>query len=247
MAPRGASAKYIDEIIALIAGGMTGAEACAAKAEYPNYRSLSEWATKNGRMAELKAAWREREKSPAARMKTNVKYTEEHWDAALELLARNPRISIRKASKSLGLDLPPRGRIYGRTRSDPAFAARWREAVGSFKTVKARHEGPSKPKSPTRSGMLLRALRAHPLWIAARRVVPYSENDEDIIQEIVLAVLQGDLAQDDIKAKGNKLGFKRLQIPTFDSLDAPTKIQNRESEREMLIDTIATDNEIIFY
>lgn len=248
MAPRGASAKYIDEIIALVRGGMTGAEACAAKAEYPNYRSLSEWATKNGRMAELKAAWRERERNPAtAKMKTNVKYTEAQWDAAIELLARNPRKSIRKASKELGLDLPPRESIYQRKRHDKAFEARWLAAVGILRSVKARHDGPTKPKSPTKSGLLARALRAHPIWAAARRAVPHSDYDDDVIQEIVLAVLEGSLSAADIRSKGNTLGYKRIKRHVFDSLDAPKRMQGRESEREMLIDTIATDNGIIFY
>ena len=90
------------------------------------------------------------------------------------------------------------------------------------------------------------SLRAHPLWIAARRAVPRSEYDEDVIQEIVLAVLVGELEASDIKSKGNTLGYKRLGRHVFTSLDEPMRI-GRERDRGTLIDTIATDNEIVFY
>jgi hypothetical protein len=247
MAPRGASAKYIGEIVALIRGGMTGAEACAAKAEYPNYRSLSEWATKNGRVDELRAAWRDREKSDNARMKTNLIYSEEQYDAAIELLTRNPRKSLRQQAHAIGLDLPGRRMIYQRARRDPEFAARFAAAKKSVRTVISKHT-PRAPKPVYKSDLLRRALLAHPIWKAARRAVPYSEYSEDVVQEIVLAVLEGELSETDIAAKGNSLGFKRLRVPAgMKSLDEPTFVRNRESERDTLIDTIATDSEITFY
>lgn len=247
MAPRGASAKYIDEIIALVRGGMTGAEACAAKPDYPSYRSLSEWATKNGRMAELRAAWRERERDPAtATMKTNLTYTEEQYDAAIELLTRNPHKSIRSQASKLGLDLPGRETIYLRARRDPAFAARFAAAKHLVRSVVSRHT-PRAPKPVYRSNLLRRALLAHPIWKAARRAVPRTEYDDDVIQEIVLAVLEGELAVEDIAVKGNTFGYRRLGNHVFTSLDDRVRIKGRESERDTLIDTISADNEIIFY
>lgn len=226
---------------------MTGAEACAAKPEFPNYRSLSEWATKNGRMDELRSAWRDREKNPdAARMKTNVLYSEEQYAAAIELLTRNPRKSIRRQASQIGLDLPGRAMIYLRARRDPEFAARFAAAKKSVRTVISKHT-PRAPRQVYQSNLLRRALLAHPLWKAARRAVPYSDYDDDVVQEIVLAVLEGTLTADDIATKGNSLGYKKLGRQVFESLDAPTKIQNRESNRGTLVDTISSDSEIIFY
>lgn len=248
MAPRGASAKYIDEIIALIRGGMTGAEACKSNPNFPSYRALTEWATKNGRKDEISMAWRERERDPAtATMKTNLTYTEEQYDAAIELLTRNPRKSIRSQANEIGLDLPSRKLIYHRARKDPAFAARFAAAKQSIQTVVSKHT-PRAPRPLYQSNLLRRALLAHPLYRAANRAVPRGKDySEDVIQEIVLAVIEGELSKTDIAAKGNSFGFKRLHIPDgMISLDEPTFVRNRESERMTLIDTISTNSILHF-
>lgn len=240
------SEKYIDEIIALIRGGMSGIEACKSNPDFPSYRSLTEWATKHGRKDDISRAWREREKSDNARMKTNVVYSEEQYDAAIELLTRNPRKSIRSQASSLGLDLPGRKTIYLRARKDPAFAARFAAAKHSVKSVVSRHT-PRAPKPVYKSNLLRRALLAQPIWKAARRAVPRSEYDDDVIQEIVLAVLEGTLTAEDIATNGNTFGYKRLGRHVFESLDSRVRIKGRDSERDTLIDTISTDCEIIFY
>lgn len=241
------SEKYIDEIIALMRVGMTGVEACKSNPDFPSYRSLTEWATKHGRKDDISRAWRDREKSSGARMKTNVVYTEEQYDAAIELLTRNPHKSIRSQAAALAVDLPDRGLIYTRARKDPEFAARFAAAKKTIRSVVSRHT-PRAPKPVYRSNLLRRALLAHPIWKAARRAVPRSDYADDVIQEIVLAVLEGELAAEDIAVKGNTLGYKRLRIPGgFASLDDRVRIKGRESERDTLIDSISSDNEIVFY
>jgi hypothetical protein len=242
------SEKYFDEIVALIRGGMTGAEACKSNPDFPSYRSLTEWATKHGRKEEISAAWRGREKSDNARMKTGLKYTEEQYDAAIELLTRNPHKSIRSQAAALSVDLPDRTLIYARARKDPEFAARFAAAKRTVKSVVSRHT-PRAPKPIYKSNLLRRALLAHPLYRAANRAVPRGKDySEDVVQEIVVAVLEGELAAEDIAVKGNTLGYKRLRIPGgFASLDDRVRIKGRESERDTLIDSISSDNEIVFY
>mgnify|MGYP001118528659 CR=1 FL=1 len=241
------SGKYFDEIIALIRSGKTGIEACKSNPDFPSYRSLTEWATKRGRKEEISKAWREREKSPAARMKTNLTYTEEQYDAAIELLTRNPRKSLRQQAKALSVDLPSRETIYLRKRRDPEFAARFAEATKNIRSVVSRH-APSVPKPVYRSNLLRRALLQHPVWLAAKRAVPAGTAcTEDVIQEICLAVIEGTITAEEIAKRGNKLGYERLRRHVFASLDAPTRIQNRESERGTLVDTIANENGIVFY
>lgn len=242
LAPRGASRLYIDEIIALIRGGMTGAEACAAKPDYPNYRSLTEWAEKNGRMADISAAWRGREKSDSARMKTNLTYTEAQYDAAIELLTRNPRKSLRQQAKALSVDLPSRETIYLRKSRDPAFAERFEAATKNIRSVVSRHT-PATPRPIYRSGLLRAALLRSELYRAAKKAVPFTQHSEDIIQEICLAVLDGKLQREDIATKGNKFAWARIRVPLIESLDQPVF---ERDERMSRVDMMTT-NEILFY
>lgn len=248
LAPRGASAKYIDEIIALIAGGMTGAEACASRPEYPNYRSLTEWAAKNGRMVDISAAWRGREKSDNARMKTNVIYTEEQWDAALELLAANPRKSIRRLADQLGVDLPPRGLIYQRKRRDPDFAARFAEAVKATQSVISRHT-PTAPRPVYRSGLLRAALLRNEYYVAAVQALKgriYRDDiREDALSYITLALLEGDITIEQLREDPNRVikNFLSSERFVFESLDAPVF---HKDERMSRVDMMST-NELFSY
>ncbi|WP_197083270.1 hypothetical protein [Afipia felis] len=181
-------------------------------------------------------------------MKTNLTYSEEQYDAAIELLTRNPRKSIRQQATALSVDLPDRKLVYSRARKDPEFAARFAAAKKAIRSVISRHT-PRAPKPVYRSNLLRRALLAHPLYRAANRAVPRGKDySEDVVQEIVLTVLEGELSPDDIAARGNAFGFKRLRIPGgIMSLDEPTFVRNRESGRTMLVDTISYDNEIVYY
>jgi len=253
---QGASPRYFDEILALIRGGMTGAEACASKPEYPGYRSLTEWAAKHGRKEEISAAWREREESrTTARMKTNLRYTEQQWTEVLELLVANPQATERRFFATIcPRHLPPRHAVNARRKSDPIFAKRYREAQlrrpaviprGPNYNVIARGRQAYIRKQTFPSGMLKRALQANMLFVTADQAVSSNLPDDardDVISTLIERVLSGRIEIAEIPACSRGViheWFKTNSSPYQRSLDQRVFGEDGE-DSTAFVDTITT-------
>lgn len=239
--------EHFDAIVALIRGGMTGNEACSTRPEYPSYRSLSEWATKHGRMEEVRAAWQTREKSDAARMRTNVKYTDADWQAVLDVFERYPRKSQRDLDATLrAAGLPCRDLIKYKRRRDEAFDARFK-AVANLKRKRAGRPDPAPPKPVYRSGQLRSALLRDPFFAAAYAAMPRTLDPDiknDVVADIVLAVLSGAIHVSEIATQAQNYirdHNRRFARADVSSLDVRVGRNEREALSEIL-----TSSELIW-
>ena len=223
MAQQSKSEKHFDAIIALIRGGMTGAAACASDPDFPSYRTLTEWATKHGRKDAISAAWRQREKSDGARLKTNEKYSPAQWQAVLDVFEQNPRKSQRDLDAILtAAALPSRRLIQHKRQRDADFDARFK-AVANIKRKRAGRPDPAPPAPVYRSHELRRLLMADPIFAAAARAVPRKFDPDvrdDLISEIALGLIEGRLITDQIGYDTVGETLKKMRF-RFDSLDSP--------------------------
>lgn len=198
--------RHLVEILDRIAGGMTEAQACEGIVAVHNFRGYVD-RNPDARLA-LDKAREERESSARARYRRKLRtYTEENYDAVLAAVRAAKGKSIRKVFDELPSSLPGRQLIYTRVKRDPTFAARFGEACRGRDTKVANHSG----------DLLARIEKLVPKHLdpAARA---------DIVGDIVMAVLSGEIDQSDI-AKSVKEFTKRFNKKfspyEFASLDKP--------------------------
>ncbi|MGO3931791.1 hypothetical protein [Rhodopseudomonas pseudopalustris] len=150
-------------------------------------------------------------------------FSEEAYDEALAILRSDPakaRLIIKRAKGRL----PSFNAIVSRAKTDPAVAAIFGDARLKRRAAKA-HARTDKANKPVyQDGVLRSGLLLDDLYREASTLFHRGLPDrDDMISEVVLAVLQGELKREEISTKGVKLGWARVSRfnKGTDSLDRP--------------------------
>lgn len=196
--------RHFDTILDRIRGGATEVEACDGIVAIHNFRFFVS-RTPAARKA-LEEAREERERGPNALNRgVSKKFDEADFQFVLDRIRSQPDTPIQSILDDLPEGMPSRGAIYHRIRDSISFRDRFAEAARN------------RPKNRTKRVDLFAVVSKH-----VPKHLDRTARD-DIISEIVLAVLTGEIAQDDIAKSVKefvKRHNKRFSPWEFASLDA---------------------------
>jgi hypothetical protein len=195
------------------------------------------------------AAVKRRERGPNRRgTKISVapkrkRWTVDQFDAAVAFILRHVDLDLEGALRSA--NLPSTMTMYHRANRNPAFRKRFYNAMASH-TAQCAYLHGAESDEPN---LLLGELLKNDLFAAAfNRFKKFHEVRYDLVQEFVLAVLEGRLTKADLKNTKAMRDIRKRALGSsfeFQSLDAPA-YDDGES-RDSLGDTIASPCGISIY
>ncbi|ABE62530.1 hypothetical protein Nham_1714 [Nitrobacter hamburgensis X14] len=196
------------------------------------------------------AALKKRERSPnkrGTRISKEFKrkrFTAEQFDSAVEFIRDHRGMDLSGALLNRR-DLPALESIIFRANRNPAFAARYAKAMATHAMANAYVYIRDTGVAPS---LLLSSLMQQPLYATAWKHFRKLEDRDDLISEVVLAVLEGEISSDDI---GKRDTFKRIRkranARVIESLDVPAFHGRDSDSRDSLGDTLANDTAIFHY
>ncbi|PSO30219.1 hypothetical protein [Bradyrhizobium sp. MOS002] len=208
---------YFPKLLSLIVGGLSCEEACASSPSFPTYSQLIWWVRKAAdRRAKLDAAIDER----SATYRPTI-YSDSAYDEAIELVRSGSPLSNRQRRR----DLPQRKMLETRSRADQGFGVRYRQAV---------HQG----RSASSKNHLRMALLQNDVYRQINAVVPKLDraDREDVLSDMVMAVLADDIDLTDVKQEASRFLHshnRRFRYGTV-SLDAPMFEDNEVNMLDLL-------------
>jgi hypothetical protein len=190
------------------------------------------------------AATAEREDSDKAIGKAATgRWSESDFERALEALRAAPKLGFQRV---LVDGFPTPFLVLDKARRNPAFRERLAEIVGERAKRRAGMKRP--PPRVYATGLLRRACMALDIFRLADSAVGGLDpaDKDDAISEIILAFLEEEISQAEIKTKGRRLARRRVFGERWRaaSLDATA---HDTSNAETLGDSIANDDQILFY
>jgi hypothetical protein len=194
--------------------------------------------------ARFVAATAEREDGVNALGKSATgRWSESDYDRALDALRAAPKLGFHRV---LIDGMPTPFLLLDKARRDPAFRDRLADVVGDRAKRRAGMKRP--PPRQYAIGLLRRACMELDVYRRADATVSKFDpaDRDDGVSEIILAVLEGALEVEEIKAKGRRLASRAVFGTRWRdvSLDAPF---HDSSNAETLGDSIANDDPILFY
>ncbi|WP_354139724.1 hypothetical protein [Bradyrhizobium sp. LB11.1] len=190
------------------------------------------------------AATADRENGDNARGKAaSGRFSEADFERAIEALRAAPKIGF---ARVLVDGLPTPFLVLDKAKRDPEFHARLVEVVGE--RAKRRAGLKKQPPRVYAEGLLRQACLALDLYRSADGAAAGldPEDRDDVASEIVLAVLEGEITEQEIRTKGRRLGRRRVfgEQAWASSLDATA---HDTSNAETLGERLASPCGIIFY
>jgi hypothetical protein len=298
---RSPSAKYFEQIIALIGSGMSVATACAQDPAFPHpdtfYNLCIRSPAKNERLrcalalreslvrqrlgkfcesdfdAALQAirtctgasvaevlkwplpqqhtllkrcardpAFAERYRSAIAAREDPRLHRTEAYNRALDLIEANPLAAIKPLLKGSESRLPSLAALNWRIRRDPELSAR----AGVMRLQRRHSRQKLRAKPVFQTDLLASALATDRFYAAARFAAPkYLDpaDRDDVISEMVLAMISGDLSIDEARRSGKEFARRFLRPqnrPKYSSLDEPVFAD--EGRSIAFVDTFTSDH-----
>ncbi len=195
------------------------------------------------------AAVKKRERGPNRRgTKISIapkrkRWTVDQFDAAIQFILRHVDLDLEGALRSA--NMPSTITMYHRANRNPAFRKRFYNAMASH-TAQCAYLHGAESDEPN---LLLGELLKNDLFAAAfNRFKKFHEVRYDLVQEFVLAALEGRLTKADLKNTKAMRDIRKRALGSsfeFQSLDAPA-YDDGES-RDSLGDTIASPCGISIY
>lgn len=233
----------IERIMAAVSNGALIKEAFAATSNRSSSELRVFLRSRPDLKARLNTAVAEREASNRARGRQAVvekrTWSDADYDAALDAIRNHRGRSIHDV---LGNNLPTYNGIWDRSRRSVGFAERFRDAIGEQMAWR-RTTYAKQPKRIYQQETLRRGLNENELYREASKLFHRGMDPDlrdDLISNVVTAVLAGELPRDELAVRGAAVGWhhhRKLNGRQMDTLDRPAY----DNAKISLLDTITGD------
>lgn len=233
----------IEHIIAAVSNGALIKEAFASASNRASSELRVFLRSRPDLKARLNTAVAEREASNRARGRQAVvekrTWSDADYDAALDAIRHHRGRSIHEV---LGNNLPTYNGIWDRSRRSVGFAERFRDAIGEQMAWR-RTTYAKQPKRIYERETLRRGLNENDLYREVSKLFHRGMDPDlrdDLISNVVIAVLAGELSRDKLTVRGAAVGWhhqRQVNGRQMDTLDRPAY----DNAKTSLLDTITSD------